>query len=51
MIVDEQIWYATRDLGDWDLEMLEGHRRNFWFASVTGLPSIELNLDVWMPRA
>jgi hypothetical protein len=24
MIVDEQIWYATRDLAGWDLEMLEG---------------------------
>lgn len=50
MIVDEQIWYATKEIPGWDLNVLEGHRRNFWHATVTGLPSIELNLDVWMPE-
>ncbi|MGH3556116.1 MAG: NAD(P)H-dependent amine dehydrogenase family protein [Mycobacterium sp.] len=49
LIVDQQIWYATRDIPGWNLDVLEGHRRNFWRGTVNGLPSIELHLDVWMP--
>lgn len=50
MIVDQQIWFATRDISGWDLHILEGHRRNFWRACVAGLPSLELHLDAWMPQ-
>jgi hypothetical protein len=44
-------WVCTRDIPGWDIHEIEGWKHgNYWRITIDGLPSLRLDMDLWMPK-
>ncbi|MGE0383546.1 MAG: dihydrodipicolinate synthase [Gammaproteobacteria bacterium] len=49
-LVIEEIWSATKDIPEWGLGALARWTHdNYWRIRIEGLPSLDLEMDLWIP--
>jgi hypothetical protein len=50
-LVNKQIWTTTKDIPGWDVGKLQNYTHdNYWRILLEGLPSLRLEMDLWIPE-